>query len=67
MTPILEALATLKIVIKVHDMVKGDRPVTEKCISSTVGDFSGKRSFHSYGNTGYEIPLRLLGTQTSDS
>ena len=34
-------MATPVIVTKVHDMVMGDRSVTESCIASAVGSFQG--------------------------
>ena len=65
MIPVLEGLSLwqLKISTKVHDMVMGDRQVTERY----CWDFSGKSSFHSYGRSGYEKTHSPLGTQTSDS
>ena len=65
MTPIL-TVTTPEIVTKVHDMVMGDRRVTERCIVSTVG--ISQEIDHSILTEILSMrKLKPLSTQTSDS
>ena len=69
-------VATPYIATKVHDMVIGDRRVTERYIASAVWisqkrvystGYKKTRSGYVMRRSGYEKTPSLLGTKTSDS